>query len=52
MKNISCGQGAAGLRCLGGHRPAGEACAVMDVGEMLRWEKRWCTSKAWVRAQV
>lgn len=52
MKNITCGQGAAGLRCLRGHRPAGEACAVMDVGEMLRWEKRWCTSKAWHRAQV
>lgn len=52
MKNIACGQGAAGLRCLGGQRPAGEACDVMVVGEMLRWEKRWCTSKAQDRAQV
>lgn len=41
MKNIACGQGAADLKCLGGHRPAGEACALMDLGDMLRLEKRY-----------
>ena len=52
MKNTACGQVAADVSCLQGHRPAGEACAMMEVEEMGRWERRWHADKARDRAQA